>query len=53
MDNRDISESSFKDEIQLFREKILQAENEHLNDVEVIGISEARKRLHERVLENK
>lgn len=41
-----------EEQVQLLREKILQAEQERLDGAETITISEARKRLQERILEN-
>ena len=38
--------------IEILRTRILQAEKERLDGVETITISEARKRLHERILDN-
>ena len=43
---------SLEDEKWLLREKVLQAEQERLNGTETITISEARKRLRERILDN-
>ena len=43
---------SLEDEKWLLREKVLQAERERLNGVKTITISEARKRLRERILDN-
>lgn len=42
-----------EEQVQLLREKVLQAEQERLDDAETITISEARKRLRERILDNK
>lgn len=43
---------SLEDEKWLLREKVLQAERERLNGAKTITISEARKRLRERILDN-
>lgn len=41
-----------EEQVQLLREKVLQAEQERLDDAETITILEARKRLRERILDN-
>ena len=47
-----MDKKSIEKQIQLFREKVLQAERERLDGAETITISEARKRLRERILDN-
>jgi len=43
---------TLEDQMQLLREKVLQAEQERLNGAKTITISEARKRLRQRILDN-
>ena len=47
-----MNKKMLEEQVQLLREKVLQAEQERLDDAETITISEARKRLRERILDN-
>ena len=53
MENKIINKEVSEEQAQLLCEKVLQAEQERLNGAETITISEARKRLRERILDNK
>lgn len=47
-----MSKEDLQEQVYLFREKVLQAEQERLDGADTITILEARKRLHERILDN-
>ena len=47
-----MSKEDLQEQVYLLREKVLQAEQERLDGAETITISGARKRLHERILDN-
>lgn len=46
-----MNKKTLEEQAQLLREKVLQAEQERLDGAETITISEARKRLQERIVE--